>query len=186
MNLQEDLCLVEDIQKDYIKQLKLKKVKIQRESKTLATITFQNYFRMYNKLSGMTGTAMTEEAEFKAIYNLDVVQIPTNKTVQREDLSDAVYKNVVGKFNAVVEDIIERHKKKQPILVGTVSVERSEYLSSILRKKGVPHKVLNAKNHEKEAEIIAQAGRFGAVTIATNMAGSGTDIVLGGKFKILN
>lgn len=156
-------------------------LRIQRESKTLATVTFQNYFRMYNKLAGMTGTAKTEEEEFKAIYKMDVVQIPTNKTVQREDLSDAVYKNVVGKFNAVVEDIIERHKNNQPILVGTVSIENSELISQLLKRRGVKHEVLNAKYHDKEAEIIAQAGRLGAVTIATNMAGRGTDIVLGGN-----
>lgn len=156
-------------------------LRIQRESKTLATVTFQNYFRMYNKLAGMTGTAKTEEEEFKAIYKMDVVQIPTNNPVQREDLSDAVYKNVVGKFNAVVEDIIERHKNKQPILVGTVSIENSELISQLLKRRGVKHEVLNAKYHDKEAEIIAQAGRLGAVTIATNMAGRGTDIVLGGN-----
>lgn len=156
-------------------------LRIQRESKTLATVTFQNYFRMYNKLAGMTGTAKTEEEEFKAIYKMDVVQIPTNKPVQRKDLSDAVYKNVVGKFNAVVEDIIERHKNKQPILVGTVSIENSELISQLLKRRGVKHEVLNAKYHDKEAEIIAQAGRLGAVTIATNMAGRGTDIVLGGN-----
>ena len=156
-------------------------LRIQRESKTLATVTFQNYFRMYNKLAGMTGTAKTEEEEFKAIYKMDVVQIPTNKPVQRKDLSDAVYKNVVGKFNAVVDDIIERHKNKQPILVGTVSIENSELISQLLKRRGVKHEVLNAKHHDKEAEIIAQAGRLGAVTIATNMAGRGTDIVLGGN-----
>ena len=156
-------------------------LRIQRESKTLATITFQNYFRMYNKLSGMTGTAKTEEEEFKAIYKMDVVQIPTNKPILREDLSDSVYKSELGKFNAVVEDIIERHKNKQPVLVGTVSIEKSEVLSMLLKRKGVKHEVLNAKNHHKEAEIVAQAGRLGAVTIATNMAGRGTDIVLGGN-----
>lgn len=156
-------------------------LRIQRESKTLATVTFQNYFRMYNKLAGMTGTAKTEEEEFKAIYKMDVVQIPTNKQVQREDLSDAVYKNTAGKFNAVVEDIIERHKNKQPILVGTVSIENSELISQLLKRRGIKHEVLNAKHHDKEAEIIAQAGRLGAVTIATNMAGRGTDIVLGGN-----
>ena len=156
-------------------------LRIQRESKTLATVTFQNYFSMYNKLAGMTGTAKTEEEEFKAIYKMDVVQIPTNKPVQRQDLSDAVYKNVVGKFNAVVDDIIERHKNKQPILVGTVSIENSELISQLLKRRGVKHEVLNAKYHDKEAEIIAQAGRLGAVTIATNMAGRGTDIVLGGN-----
>ena len=156
-------------------------LRIQRESKTLATVTFQNYFRMYNKLAGMTGTAKTEEEEFKAIYKMDVVQIPTNKPVQRKDLSDAVYKNVVGKFNAVVDDIIERHKNKQPILVGTVSIENSELISQLLKRRGVKHEVLNAKYHDKEAEIIAKAGRLGAVTIVTNMAGRGTDIVLGGN-----
>ena len=156
-------------------------LRIQRESKTLATVTFQNYFRMYNKLSGMTGTAKTEEEEFKAIYKMDVVQIPTNKEILREDLSDAVYKNVIGKFNAVVEDIIERHQNKQPILVGTVSIENSELISQLLKRRGIKHEVLNAKYHDKEAEIIAQAGRLGAVTIATNMAGRGTDIVLGGN-----
>jgi len=156
-------------------------LRIQRESKTLATITFQNYFRMYNKLSGMTGTAKTEEEEFKAIYKMDVVQIPTNKPILREDLSDSVYKSELGKFNAVVEDIIERHKNKQPVLVGTVSIEKSEVLSMLLKRKGVKHEVLNAKNHHKEAEIVAQAGRLGAVTIATNMAVRVTDIVLGGN-----
>ncbi len=203
-------------------------LRIQRESKTLATVTFQNYFRMYNKLSGMTGTAKTEEEEIKDIYKMDVVQIPTNKEILREDLSDAVYKNVIGKFNAVVEDIIERHQNKQPILVGTVSIENSELISQLLKRRGIKHEVLNAKYavvediierhqnkqpilvgtvsienselisqllkrrgikhevlnakyHDKEAEIIAQAGRLGAVTIATNMAGRGTDIVLGGN-----
>ncbi|MEG0180610.1 MAG: preprotein translocase subunit SecA [Peptostreptococcaceae bacterium] len=154
---------------------------VQRESKTLATITFQNYFRMYKKLSGMTGTAKTEEEEFKSIYKMDVVVVPTNKSVQREDLPDSVYKNEKGKFNAVAEEIIIRHEKKQPVLVGTVSIEKSEILSQILKRKGIKHEVLNAKNHEKEAEIVAQAGRLGAVTIATNMAGRGTDIMLGGN-----
>ena len=154
---------------------------VQRESKTLATITFQNYFRMYKKLSGMTGTAKTEEEEFKSIYKMDVVVVPTNKPVQREDLPDVVYKNENGKFNAVAEDILERHKKQQPVLVGTVSIDKSEKLSQILKRKGIKHEVLNAKNHEKEAEIVAQAGRLGAVTIATNMAGRGTDIMLGGN-----
>ena len=154
---------------------------VQRESKTLATITFQNYFRMYKKLSGMTGTAKTEEEEFKSIYKMDVVVVPTNKPVQREDLPDVVYKNENGKFNAVAEDILERHKKQQPVLVGTVSIDKSEKLSQILKRKGIKHEVLNAKNHEKEAEIVAQACRLGAVTIATNMAGRGTDIMLGGN-----
>ena len=154
---------------------------VQRESKTLATITFQNYFRMYKKLSGMTGTAKTEEEEFKSIYKMDVVIVPTNKPVQRVDLPDVVYKNERGKFNAVAEDIIERNKNNQPVLVGTVSIEKSEILSQILKSKKIKHQVLNAKNHEKEAEIVAQAGRLGAVTIATNMAGRGTDIMLGGN-----
>ena len=154
---------------------------VQRESKTLATITFQNFFRMYKKLSGMTGTAKTEEEEFKSIYKMDVVVVPTNRPVQREDLPDVVYKNENGKFNAVAEDILERNKKQQPVLVGTVSIEKSEKLSQILKKKGIKHEILNAKNHEKEAEIVAQAGRLGAVTIATNMAGRGTDIMLGGN-----
>ena len=154
---------------------------VQRESKTLATITFQNFFRMYKKLAGMTGTAKTEEEEFKSIYKMDVVVVPTNKPVQREDLPDVVYKNENGKFNAVAEDILERHKKQQPVLVGTVSIDKSEKLSQILKRKGIKHEVLNAKNHEKEAEIVAQAGRLGAVTIATNMAGRGTDIMLGGN-----
>jgi preprotein translocase subunit SecA len=160
-------------------------LQIQRESKTLATITFQNYFRMYNKLAGMTGTAKTEEEEFKAIYKMDVFQVPTNMAMIREDLADAVYKSEMGKFNAVSLDIIERHEKKQPVLVGTVSIEKSELLSHILKKKGVKHEVLNAKHHNKEAEIIAQAGRLGSVTIATNMAGRGTDIVLGGNPEVL-
>ena len=154
---------------------------VQRESKTLATITFQNFFRMYKKLSGMTGTAKTEEEEFKSIYKMDVVVVPTNRPVQREDLPDVVYKNENGKFNAVAEDILERNKKQQPVLVGTVSIEKSEKLSQILKRKGIKHEILNAKNHEKEAEIVAQAGRLGAVTIATNMAGRGTDIMLGGN-----
>ena len=145
-------------------------LKIQRESKTLATITFQNYFRMYKKLSGMTGTAKTEEDEFRSIYKMDVVQIPTNKPTQRKDLDDAVYKNVEAKFKAVVEQVVEVHKTGQPILIGTISIETSEMLSDMLKRRGVRHEVLNAKNHEKEAEIVAQAGRFGAVTIATNMA----------------
>ncbi len=156
-------------------------LKIQRESKTLATITFQNYFRMYKKLSGMTGTAKTEEDEFRSIYKMDVVQIPTNKSIQRIDMDDAVYKNAEAKFNAVVEHVTEIHKTGQPMLIGTISIETSEMLSEMLRRRGIKHEVLNAKNHEKEAEIVAQAGRFGAVTIATNMAGRGTDIILGGN-----
>ncbi len=160
-------------------------VKVERESKTLATITFQNYFRMYHKLSGMTGTAMTESDEFREIYGLDVVEIPTNKPVIRNDMPDIVYKNERGKFHAVIEEIIEAHKKNQPVLVGTVSIEKSEILSSMLKKRGVPHNVLNAKHHDKEAEIVSQAGTPGAVTIATNMAGRGTDIMLGGNAEFL-
>ncbi|PJI09203.1 MULTISPECIES: preprotein translocase subunit SecA [Clostridium] len=154
-------------------------VKVQKESKTLATITFQNYFRMYNKLSGMTGTALTEELEFREIYGLDVVVIPTHKPIARVDAPDIVYKTEMGKFKAVVEDIVETHKKGQPVLVGTVSIEKSELVSSLLKKKGVKHQVLNAKYHEQEAEIISHAGEKGMVTIATNMAGRGTDIKLG-------
>ena len=160
-------------------------VKIADESKTLATITFQNYFRMYDKLSGMTGTAMTEEAEFEEIYNLDVVEIPTNKPMVRKDENDVIYKNEKAKFNAIVNSIKESHKKGQPVLVGTVSIEKSEKLSKLLQKEGIKHEVLNAKYHEKEAEIVAQAGKFGAVTIATNMAGRGTDIILGGNSEFL-
>ena len=160
-------------------------VKIADESKTLATITFQNYFRMYNKLSGMTGTAMTEESEFREIYNLDVIEIPTNKPLIRKDQTDIIYKNEAGKFKAVIEDIKASHAKGQPILVGTVSIENSEKISALLKKEGINHEVLNAKNHEKEAEIIAQAGKYGAVTIATNMAGRGTDIMLGGNSEYL-
>ncbi len=160
-------------------------LEVKRESKTLATITFQNYFRMYRKLSGMTGTAKTEEGEFRAIYKMDVVQIPTNKPIQRKDMDDAVYKSESAKYKAVVNDVIEIHKTGQPILIGTISIENSEMLSDMLRKKGIKHEVLNAKNHEKEAEIVAQAGRFGQVTIATNMAGRGTDIILGGNPEFL-
>ncbi|MBM6859183.1 preprotein translocase subunit SecA [Clostridium saudiense] len=154
-------------------------VKIQRESKTLATITFQNYFRMYDKLSGMTGTALTEENEFREIYNLDVIVIPTNKPVARIDSSDVVYKNEAGKYKAIINEIVSSHEKGQPVLVGTASVDRSEYISSLLKKRGIKHQVLNAKYHAQEAEIISHAGEYGAVTIATNMAGRGTDIKLG-------
>jgi preprotein translocase subunit SecA len=160
-------------------------VTVRQESKTLATITFQNYFRMYKKLSGMTGTALTEEAEFKEIYKLDVIPIPTNKPMIREDMSDVVYKTEKAKFNAIVEEIKECHAKGQPVLVGTVSIEKSELLSSLLKRNGIKHEVLNAKYHEKEAEIVAQAGKFGAVTIATNMAGRGTDILLGGNAEFM-
>jgi len=160
-------------------------VKIENESKTLATITFQNYFRLYKKLSGMTGTAMTEEEEFGEIYELDVIEIPTNKPIQRIDEPDYIFKNEKGKYNAVIEDIIECHEKGQPVLVGTISIEKSELLSSMLKRKGIKHNVLNAKQHEKEAEIVAQAGKKGAVTIATNMAGRGTDIILGGNAEYM-
>ena len=160
-------------------------VKVERESQTLATITFQNYFRMYEKLSGMTGTAKTEEDEFRGIYALDVVEIPTNKPNIRKDMDDVVYKNKKAKFEAVVEAIVAAHAKGQPVLVGTVTVETSEMLSAMLRRRGVPHDVLNAKNHAREAEIVAQAGHYGAVTIATNMAGRGTDILLGGNPEFL-
>ncbi len=156
-------------------------VKIEKENKTLATITFQNYFRMYKKLSGMTGTALTEENEFREIYSLDVVEIPTNKPMIRVDHPDAVYKNKKGKYNAIIDQIIECHEKGQPVLVGTVSIEKSEELSKLLKKEGIKHTVLNAKYHEKEAEIVAGAGKYGTVTISTNMAGRGTDIMLGGN-----
>ena len=160
-------------------------VKVQSESKTLATITFQNYFRLYKKLSGMTGTAQTESEEFQEIYKLDVVEIPTNKPVIRKDLPDSVYKTERGKFNAVIDRICEAHEKGQPVLVGTISIEKSEVLSKMLKKRGVKHNVLNAKQHDKEAEIVAQAGKLGAVTIATNMAGRGTDIILGGNAEYM-
>ena len=160
-------------------------VDVQRENKTLATITFQNYFRLYGKLSGMTGTALTEEEEFTTIYELDIVEIPTNKPVIRKDWPDVVYKNEAGKDRAIIRQIIECHSKGQPVLVGTISIEKSEYLSSLLKKQGIPHNVLNAKQHEREAEIVAQAGKLGAVTIATNMAGRGTDIMLGGNAEYL-
>ncbi len=160
-------------------------VTVASESKTLATITFQNFFRLYNKLSGMTGTALTEEEEFAAIYSLDVVEIPTNRPVVRLDRSDVVYKTELGKFRAIVRQVQECYQKGQPVLVGTVSIEKSELLSKVLKKSGIPHSVLNAKNHEQEAQIVAQAGKFGAVTIATNMAGRGTDIVLGGNAEYM-
>ena len=161
------------------------RVTVASESKTLATITFQNFFRLYDKLSGMTGTALTEEEEFGTIYRLDVVEIPTNKPVIRKDLPDVVYKTEPGKYRAIVNQVIECHKKGQPVLVGTISIERSELLSKILKRAGIPHNVLNAKFHEQEAQIVAQAGKFGAVTIATNMAGRGTDIVLGGNAEFM-
>ena len=160
-------------------------VEVARESKTLATITFQNYFRLYSKLSGMTGTAMTEEEEFREIYKLDVIEIPTNRPLAREDLPDVVYKTEKAKFDAVIEDVEEHYKKGQPVLVGTISIEKSEILSAMLKRRGVKHEVLNAKYHEKEAEIVAQAGKKGAVTIATNMAGRGTDIMLGGNAEYM-
>ena len=161
------------------------RVEVANESKTLATITFQNYFRLYSKLSGMTGTAMTEQEEFGTIYELDIVEIPTNRPLARVDQQDVVYKNVSGKLRAIVSQIEECHAKGQPVLVGTVSIEKSEELSALLKRRGVKHNVLNAKNHEKEAEIVAQAGKFGAVTVATNMAGRGTDIMLGGNAEFL-
>ncbi|MCI9256805.1 preprotein translocase subunit SecA [Acutalibacter sp.] len=160
-------------------------VQVARESKTLATITFQNYFRMYEKLSGMTGTAMTEQEEFSEIYKLDVVEIPTNRPMIREDCPDVVYKTAKAKFQAVIEDIVEHHQKGQPVLVGTITIEKSEMLSKLLKARGVKHEVLNAKFHEKEAQIVAQAGRKGAVTISTNMAGRGTDISLGGNAEFM-
>ena len=160
-------------------------VKVQSESKTLATITFQNYFRLYGKLSGMTGTGQTESEEFQEIYKLDVVEIPTNKPVIRQDLPDSVFKTEKGKFNAVIDQIAAAHEKGQPVLVGTISIEKSELLSKMLKRRGIAHNVLNAKQHDKEAEIVAQAGKYGAVTIATNMAGRGTDIILGGNAEYL-
>ena len=160
-------------------------VKVQHESKTLATITFQNYFRLYGKLSGMTGTALTEEEEFSSTYQLDIVEVPTNKPMIRVDHPDEVYKNTTGKYHAIVRQIVACHEKGQPVLAGTTSIEKSEILSRLLDKEGIKHNVLNAKNHEKEAEIIAQAGKFGAVTVATNMAGRGTDIMLGGNAEFL-
>ena len=160
-------------------------VNVQRESKTLATITFQNYFRLYQKLSGMTGTALTEEEEFATIYKLDIVEIPTNRPVARVDMDDSVYKTEVGKYRAVIRQVKECHEKGQPVLVGTVSIEKNELLGQLLRREGIPCNLLNAKNHEKEAEIVAQAGKLGAVTVATNMAGRGTDIMLGGNAEYL-
>ncbi|MCI8690509.1 MAG: preprotein translocase subunit SecA, partial [Oscillibacter sp.] len=160
-------------------------VNVNSENKTLATITFQNYFRLYNKLSGMTGTAMTEQEEFGTIYNLDIIEIPTNRPNQRNDHHDVVYKTEAGKFRAVIEQIKECHEKGQPVLVGTVSIEKNELLSKLLSREGIKHNLLNAKNHEKEAEIVAQAGKLGAVTVATNMAGRGTDIMLGGNAEYL-
>ena len=158
---------------------------MEHESKTLATITFQNYFRLYTKLSGMTGTALTEQDEFNSIYNLDIIEIPTNKPLARIDEHDWVFKTEQAKFNAVINEIIAAHEKGQPVLVGTISIEKSEMLSKLLSRRGIKHEVLNAKYHEKEAQIIAQAGKFGAVTIATNMAGRGTDIMLGGNAEYL-
>jgi len=161
------------------------RVKIEDENQTLATITFQNFFRLYKKLSGMTGTALTEDSEFREIYSLDVVEVPTNEPMIRQDYPDVVYRSVAGKYRAIIEKIKECHKKGQPVLVGTTSVDKSEYLSSLLKKEGIAHNVLNAKHHEKEAEIVAQAGKYGAVTISTNMAGRGTDIMLGGNAEFL-
>ena len=161
------------------------RVLVREENQTLATITLQNYFRLYEKLSGMTGTAMTEDAEFREIYKLPVVAIPPNRPVARKDEDDLIYRTVEAKFNAVADDVAERNKAGQPCLIGTVSIESSEKLSRLLDKRGIKHETLNAKNHEREAHIIAQAGRVGAVTIATNMAGRGTDILLGGNPDVL-
>ena len=161
------------------------RVKIEKENQTLATITFQNYFRMYKKLSGMTGTALTEDAEFREIYTLDVVEIPTNKPMVRIDHNDVLYKTINGKYRAIVNKVKECHTKGQPVLVGTVSIDKSEILSKLLDREGIKHTVLNAKLHEKEAEIVAQAGKLGAVTISTNMAGRGTDIMLGGNSEFM-
>ena len=158
-------------------------VRVKKESMTLATITFQNFFRMYNKLAGMTGTAKTEEEEFQSIYNLDVVAIPTHLPTIRADHEDLIYKNQAAKFSAVIDEINGAHEQGQPVLVGTVAIETSELVSRMLKRRGIPHEVLNAKNHEREATIIAQAGRPGAVTIATNMAGRGVDILLGGNYE---
>ncbi|MBR4282837.1 MAG: preprotein translocase subunit SecA, partial [Clostridia bacterium] len=161
------------------------RVKVEHESKTLATITFQNYFRLYEKLSGMTGTALTEETEFNEIYKLDIIEVPTNRPNIREDHPDSFYRTEEGKFKAVIEQVKECHEKGQPVLVGTVSIEKSEKLSSMLKRQGIKHEVLNAKHHEREAQIVSQAGKLGAVTIATNMAGRGTDIMLGGNAEYL-
>ncbi len=182
MNLPAGLCLA-DAGRDGLHQaIEAKEgVKIEEENQTLATITFQNYFRMYNKLAGMTGTAATEAEEFAKIYNLDVLVVPTNQPMIRNDFPDMIYKSETGKFHAVIHDIEERNAQGRPVLVGTISIEKSELLSSMLKKRGIKHSVLNAKYHEKEAEIIVQAGRSKAVTIATNMAGRGTDIILGGN-----
>ncbi len=160
-------------------------VTVARESKTLATITFQNYFRLYQKLSGMTGTALTEEEEFGTIYNLDIIEIPTNRPIARIDDPDVVYKTEAAKYRAVIQQVKECHAKGQPVLVGTVSIEKNELLGKMLTREGIKHNLLNAKNHEREAEIVAQAGKFGAVTVATNMAGRGTDIMLGGNAEYM-
>ena len=160
-------------------------VEVARESKTLATITFQNYFRLYGKLSGMTGTALTEEEEFGTIYNLDIIEVPTNRPLARIDDHDVVYKTEAAKYRAVIAQVKECHAKGQPVLVGTVSIEKNEKLSYLLSREGIKHNLLNAKNHEKEAEIVAQAGKLGAVTVATNMAGRGTDIMLGGNAEYM-